>query len=210
VKIEVMFSKFKTNLFLVLVLSSLNSCLDLVDTRDGVSGVDRRVFVTKNTFLADFGGFTPDEKCQEAAQAAGLERIYTAILSYSVNSGDARSRLGDSSGYLYLIDNAGSAFIVTKGLLDTDGLWDRSSVNLSTAINMDEYGNSIVGTSSVFTGTKADGTKLGTAAADFCNNWKSSSAHAVRVGDASQVDSKWVDDTVGDCSVEARLYCISQ
>ena len=205
-----MYSKMKKHLFFALAFLSLNSCFELVDTRDGVSGSDRRVFVTKNTFLGDFGGSSPDAKCQEAADAAGLQRVYTAILSYSVASGDARSLLGSSNGYLYVIDNAASAFVVAKGLLDTNGLWDRSTVNLSTPINKDEYGNAIVGSPSVFTGTKVDGTKSGTTAADFCNNWKSSAAHSVRVGDSSQVDGKWVDVDNGDCSVEARLYCISQ
>ena len=190
----------------------LTSCFDLQDTRDGVTGADRRVFVTKNTFFGNFGGSSPDTVCQEAAKAAGLERVYSAILSYSTSSGEARIRLGDNNGgYIYVIDEAGSAFIVAKGLIDTNGLWDRSSsVNLSTPISLDEYGKSITGSTSVFTGTTADGSKSGSVAADFCNNWKSSSAHTVRVGDASQVDGKWIDDTAGDCSVAARLYCISQ
>lgn len=211
-RIVLMF-KFLLNFSFLGVLSLfLTSCINLEDTRDGISGSDRRVFVTKNTFLGDFGGSSPDTICQEAAKEAGLERVYTAILSYSVNSGDARIRLGDNNGgYLYVIDSAGSAFIVVKGLLNTDGLWDRSSfVNLSNPISLDEYGNTIVGSTSVFTGTTANGSKSGSVAADFCNNWKSASTHSVRVGDASQVDGKWVDNNVGDCSVAARLYCISQ
>jgi hypothetical protein len=205
-----MYSRIIKRFLMILPFFVLTSCFDLVDTRDGVSGGDRRVFVTKDTYLGDFGGSSPNQKCQEAADAAGLERIYTAILSYSDESGDARSRLGSGSGYIYVIDNAGSAFIVTKSFLDTNGLWDRSSVNLSTPINRDEYGNVLIGSTSVFTGTKSDGTKSGSEVADFCINWTSASAHTVRVGDASQVDGKWVDNGIGDCSVAAHLYCISQ
>ena len=205
-----MLLKVRKYFFLGFISLFLNSCLDLMDARDGVSGIDRRVFVTKNAFLGDFGGSTPDSKCQEAAEAAGLQRLYSAILSSSVNSGDARFKVGDGSGNVYSIDEMESALLVAKGLTDPDGLWDRSSVNLSTPINRDEYGNVITGSFNVFTGTNMDGSKSGSVAADFCNNWKSSSAHTVRIGDASQVDGKWVDNGLGNCSVEARLYCISQ
>jgi hypothetical protein len=206
-----MFQKTKKFIFLGLLCVLLSSCFELVDTRDGVSGLDHRIFVTKDSFKGNFSGYSsPDDACQAAAQAAGLQRIYRAILSYSTTGGQAKDRLGDSSGYIYIIDNMGAAFVVTKGYLDPGGLWDTSLVNLTTAINMDEYGNLISGAVNVFTGTNADGTKSGSAAADFCNNWKSSSSHTVRFGEASQVDGKWVDYSAGDCSVDAHLYCISQ
>ena len=188
---------------------SLSSCFELVDTRDGVSGLDHRIFVTKDSFKGDFSSYSsPDDACQAAAQAAGLQRVYRAILSYSMTGGDASSLLGYGTGYIYIIDNMGAALVVTdKGF---DGLWNSSSVNLSTAINRDEYGNVISGAVNVFTGTKADGKKSGSVIADFCNNWKSSSAHLVRVGDASQKDGKWLDNMDGDCAMDAHLYCISQ
>lgn len=204
-----MFQKTQKFIFLGLVFFLLSSCLELVDTRDGVSGLDHRIFVTKDSFKGDFSSYiSPDDACQSAAQAAGLQRIYRAILSYSTTGGDAKDRLGYGTGYIYIINKAGSAVVVTdKGF---DGLWNSSSVNLNVAINIDEYGNSIPGAVNIFTGTKADGTKSGSGIADFCNNWKSSSTHTVRVGDASQTDGKWVDSLDGGCSMEAHLYCISQ
>lgn len=204
-----MFQKTQKFIFLGLMCISLSSCFELVDTRDGVSGLDHRIFVTKNSFKGDFSGYSsPDNACQAAAQSAGLQRIYRSILSYSTTGGDASSLLGYGTGYIYIINKAGAALVVTdKGF---DGLWNSSLVSLSTAININEYGDLISGAVNVFTGTKYDGTKSGSFIADFCNNWKSLSAHPVRVGDASQKDGKWVDNLDGDCSMDAHLYCISQ
>lgn len=164
----------------------------------------RRVFVTSQVFTGDLGGVEgADEKCQSAAEAAGLPGEYRAWLSTPVAS-PADWPVHSTVPYRQI-----------NGV-DVAGDWEQLLVGpLTNGIYVSEWGGDAgVGMHScipdsrpVWTNTQTDATSY---TSDMhCGNWGSTTGE----GSAGQAGAKNFSWTVGcliKCGEEAALYCFEQ
>ena len=134
---------------------------DSSDKKDGIADSDHRIFVTSLTFTGNMGGVdAADTLCSQAANSAGLERTYKAILSTSAI--DAEVRLNITGGIYMFTDSSTPVLIAASGI----DLWGTDSDPLKNAINRTEQ-YSIVN-DNIWTGTNSEG---GTFSTQNCNNW---------------------------------------
>ena len=203
--IRIQMANFYKSLFMgVAMLLLTTSCLGRPTSEDGLSLDQTRIFVTKNVIAGSLGGLgkTPDQYCQDAASAAGLDRVYRALVSNNTNS--AKQKLTFFGDEIYKVNSAGATFKVANNAAD---LWDGTA--LYSAIDLDEYGNAASGYV-VFTGTQSTGDSE-TGSSPFCTNWTSAdSGMSTRVGNSSATDSFWVSSALGACRTASHFYCISQ
>lgn len=156
------------------------------------------VFVTSVAYSANMGGLSgADANCAARAAVgsltAGLTGTWRAILSDATTSASVRLSLGNVP-----IKNTNGNTVASSR---TD-LWDGS---LNSAIHYSESGGSVV--ASVWTGTAADGTKLG----GPCSSWTATGG-SLPVGNSDAVDYEWItnlDTLIGGCAGTLRLYCIN-
>lgn len=170
----------------------------------------KTVFVTSQDYSGDLrepgnnsatagleGG---DAKCQQAADAAGLNGVYKAWLSGYINS---------------VIHDPSTRFThASTPYRDVNGehLWDNwANIALQfeapdAPLNTDEYGNQK--NDEVWTGTFADGQ----AAAFHCENWTSAASPASALfGLSNSVDIvQWTDYNYHLCYEQKALYCFQQ
>lgn len=176
--------------------------------RDGIDiETEHRIFVTSQTFQGDFGGLAfADCACNQAAQVAGLELEYRAILSDSVTS--AASRIALNAGPLMVFKDIGGGnlqpFVV---LNNATNLWSGATGHpLLTTISYDPDG-AVVGTSApVWTGS----TVSGEIASENCVGWSVSDFLIFGRSGNPANPTLWVSSTGRDCDIGGRFYCISQ
>jgi hypothetical protein len=160
----------------------------------------RRVFVTSSTTDGALGGLAgADAFCQGLADSAVLGGTWTAWLSTSSPSVDAKDRIPDAQ--YQLVD--GTVIANSKADL-TDG-------SLLAPISRDETGAVPAGQVIVWTGTLADGTEA--SSTSNCMGWTSNAFpnnDGLR-GDMTSVTGQWTDlGVVETCTVVHRIYCFEQ
>jgi len=163
-------------------------------------GQEVQVFLTSDALQANFtptaGGLAgADQKCTEAAQAAGLTGNWTAWLSDS--NTDARDRIIDAR------------YVLLDGTVVADDLADLTDGSLDHAIDMNESMGQ--GSGAVFTSTLIDGTL--DPDSNACLDWTVNAGQAgigVTVGDSLSVNELWTDTGVIEgCGNVRGLYCFA-
>lgn len=160
---------------------------------DGGLACERIVFVSSSTGDGNQAGVAgADKECQELANAGSKTngRSFRAWMSETGYSVTARFVHGTL------------AYRRTDGVLVANDWEDLLSGSIRAPINADENGTP-VGAATVWTGTRANGSLVGTP----CTNWTSTSGSA-RAGSTTKVDSNWTDDTDQACASAQRIYCI--
>ncbi|MCA9539029.1 MAG: hypothetical protein KC620_09070 [Myxococcales bacterium] len=161
-----------------------------------------RVFVTAAELDANLGGVVgADARCAAAAEAAGLQGVWRALIS---DEGVAARDHVVVRGPIETIAGAR----VAENAAD---LWDDS---LRHAIDSDETGAPLAGNLHVWTGTDGDGDP-DAQPNTWCNGWgtRGEAAGAVDVGRADQRDHRWISlygagASAYGCRNRARLYCL--
>ena len=190
-----------------LVFILLQSCGEVANTAsdsDGVASDEHRVFVTSTTHTGNLGGISgANSICNTRADAAGLTRNYEAILSDDSVAADSSQGLS-FVGAIYIVDSSNEKTLVAGSGSD---LWSADTSALTQQINVDENGNTILSTTSTWTGTNSDGGSQ----TDNCSNWSSSSSSDDgEIGDTSSTIGDWVEGGTATCNQSLRIYCVSQ
>ncbi len=168
------------------------------------------VFLTKDTFDADFGGLQgADRTCQKRAEAAGLKGTFKAWLSDSANSASER------------LTHAGVPYIDTRGRIVANDWTDLTDGGLQRAMTIDETGYDWDGDAhhcgswawfaEVWTGTNTGGGADG----PFCDDWTSTSKDSfVTTGYYCYASEAWTKPSSveirSSCNGQFSLYCIQQ
>ena len=164
---------------------------------------DRMIFVTSQSFAGDLGGLSgADERCQAAAEAAGLRGSFMAWLADS--TGSPATRLRQHPG----------PFLRTDGTMVAASWTDLTDGALLAPIDRDENGSPSKGTficqgGEVWTSTKASGDLVDPPA--HCADWTSVEATGT-AGNVQFADSRWADSgcTSITCQSDLPLYCVQQ
>jgi len=151
-----------------------------------------KVFVTSTTQGANFGSASAaDTVCQNIATGAGLTGTFVAWLSDANSS--AVARLGAARG-----------FVRIDGQPFADQVSDVTAGKIWNPLRVDEHGNPISGTTTVWTGTDRDGT----VAAGTCVNWTSVlTTDAGLTGRTEGGPVSWTARGNSGCGATRRLYC---
>ncbi len=165
------------------------------------SSITKTVFVTDAAYYGDLGGVTgADNKCQAAADDAGLRGVYKAWIS---NPTSSPATTFTRSTTPYMTTNGNQVAANWKDL--TDG-------TLLNPINRDEYG--YVGGVYVWTYTEANGTKSDLDVVKYsCNQFTVVSNYFYGVvGFSGAVDSLWTHVGSRKCDDYRKnhLYCFQQ
>jgi hypothetical protein len=152
-----------------------------------------RAFITSKLYPSNLGGLAgADARCQESAQAAGMEGKFLALLSTSTVP--AFSRLGSSRGW-----------VRTDGTPFGDTQADLLNGKIYYPLSLDEYGREYTGGYYAFTGTNFGGAA---SAGMTANDW-TATADACRVTTGYAIDGKswyWGDDE--PCNFDNHLFCL--
>lgn len=190
-------------LFYLLILVILYSCgASVADTplSDGVPIEGHRIFISSQNFSGNLGGLIgADDKCQQLATAAGLNRTYKAILSSDSESASNRILITEK---VYIVNSSGEYKLVANSVND---FWDSAGQDLLYPVNFNE--KLIKVESTPWTGTTSNG-DINT---NNCNSWTSEdSLQLGDLGNSSKVTSYWLEGTSDSCDSEYPIYCISQ
>ena len=162
-----------------------------------VSPLASTVFVTRSPYMAgrDFEGLAgADALCQGIATSRGLPGTYKAWLSDSTESPLTRFTR-NPNGYFD-----------RRGRLIASNWADLTDGSLQTRVVYNELGEQITRDSSVYTGTKIDGTGDG---GTYCDNW-SLSTSSITKGFSHRNNGTWTDGLQEGCNFRSRLYCFRQ
>jgi hypothetical protein len=157
------------------------------------SGTPNYMFVTSETFVPIFSSLeVADQKCDDAAQAAGLPGNYHAFLSTSAV--DARDRIADARGW-----------IRPDGAPFADRVADIARGWVISPPLIDERGHELAsGTAQwVATGTGGNGLLQG----DACADWSGGGSGQVYAGNPWGTSEYWTTQTIQYCSTPLHLYC---
>ncbi|MDO8519145.1 MAG: DUF1554 domain-containing protein [Deltaproteobacteria bacterium] len=153
------------------------------------------VFVASSESVGNLGGLSgADASCNQLATAAGLTGTFSAWLSTtSVNAKD-RVSIGHAGG-----------FVLRNGTTTVaDNFADLLDATIDAAINQDESGNTLA--TNTWTGTAEDGT----AHANTCSDWTSSSglvSGRLAIAQAGFTDAQWTNFANNGCSSATHWYC---
>ncbi len=146
------------------------------------------VFVSSSRIWADFGGLAAaDSFCQALASAAGFGGLWKAVISHSSTSAQDR------------VEISGPVFSMTGALIATDaaGFWTGTAINTP---DMSELG--IPPTDTV--AWVGDGT-------EHCQDWTTTTPSEYGRQALTTDPNFWLyGATVGPCSLQRSLLCISQ
>ena len=155
----------------------------------GVCG--HRIFVSSSNFRGNLSGVSgADSKCQSAASSASLRGTWKAVISGPINSAKGR------------INVAGPVYNMKQQRVSggANGFWSGS---IDNAVQYDE--NTAAVSASVWTGTNPTGSR----SSKHCSFWATNSrVMNGLVGDSSEDNSDWIEDTPQICHSHAHLYCI--
>lgn len=158
----------------------------------------KRVFVTKTRYNGNLGGLVgADQKCNTAAEAAGLGGTWKAWLSDS--NTNAIDRIAEVGPWYDIVPN--ETWVNQKVFNNKAGL----ATTPLAGIQNNEDGSFNSSGTSVWTGTSVGGV----ASANHCLSWTSTSSIAV-YGVAGKVNNGWTSYSTNSCSDTASLYCIEQ
>ena len=151
-----------------------------------------RIFVTDDWWQGDLGGIVgADDKCQQAAEIAGLGGRWHALISTS--EVDARDRIPNSV-YVRLDDE-----IIAYSKED---LFDGLIINL---INITEYTTLVATARNVWTASNNDGTYTGLG----CEDWTASGPPPYGTIGQSWRETAWMFSGDGTCNNYCSLYCFN-
>jgi hypothetical protein len=162
----------------------------------------RRVFVSSKTYDGKLGGHAgADAACQALATAANLGGTWMAWISDSTSS--PNRRFSKATVAYRLLDG---------GLVAANWTALASGNNLGSAIDLDETGASLAGStgdgSKTWTATATDGTTDSANCSDFGANAASASGE---VGYCTSVTNTWTVATSAEgCAAMNHLYCFEQ
>lgn len=157
------------------------------------------IFVTSGTFMGNLGGLAgADNICNTAASNASLPGTYTAWLS--TNAINARDRVTQHAAPYLKTD--GSTVVANSFADLTDG-------SILSPINLDEFGNPVAGTVTVWTHSNSAG-NLKNAGQNACTTWTSSSpaSEGAQTGEADETNALWTDSNFLGCDTARHLYCL--
>lgn len=162
----------------------------------------RAVFVTSEFFHADLGGlYGADQKCQELADVAGLERVGEFKAWLADETGSPAERFTRSKGRYALV----------TGIPIADSWDDLTDGTLDAPINVDENGELAEG-ASVYTNTTAQGYLLDQMYS--CQSWSTNWFEELAwVGNSGATDEEWLNFSEVNpysCAESIRLYCFEQ
>lgn len=190
------------SLYLLLTILAVVACgqKDSGESTDGISSSQHRIFITSNPYQGDFGSISQANiLCNTAARSAGLDLNYQAILSDSLSSAINSLSL---VGSVYTFDEAGMKSLITENGAD---LWDNNNVSFVNPINRDEFGDIVLSSAHVWTGSNDTGYGQG----DNCSNWGSDGAIGRYGKVGAQTFGEWLEIGSKTCSGYSHLYCIS-
>lgn len=162
----------------------------------------KTVFATQGTTNGAFGGVAGGNAiCQAAATAAGLSGTYKAWLSDGLGASPGKTFTRSSQPYVLvtgaLVASNWAALVAVNG-----------STLLTHSINVDQFGNAIVG--NAWTGTN----EAGAAWVDpnySCFGWTNNGSGAYgEVGAVADSSTTWTKYTQYQCSMPNHLYCFEQ
>jgi hypothetical protein len=158
------------------------------------------VFVTQHIWAAmDLGGLEgADQKCAQAAQAAGLPGTYKAWLSDHVTS--AASRLSHST----------APYKLTDGTVIANDWADLTDGTLSAPIHLSENRTEPNTGRQPWTNTSANGAVLDARGTRVCDDWKGDPPFRAALGNRTKTDTGWTQFTSDQCVASGHLYCFQQ
>lgn len=175
---------------------------------DGINTLDHRIFITAGTTTGKIisgvltGLDAADKICKDAAEGAGLNRDYKAILGTPTTTAKSRLIL---SGKILMV--AGTQTITIAD--SSDDLWNADTTQLQYAITLNENETQVSTSEHVWSGTESDGTSN----TDACVNWTSLlNTDDGAAGNIGSTDENWIynPSLSKNCSTLGHLYCISQ
>jgi hypothetical protein len=173
-----------------------------------------RVFVTSLAAAgSSFGGLNgADQGCADLAAAAGLTGTYRAWLAAGGDSPATRFTNREAAGPYRLVGNAADRRnpppTVADSFADLIACDGAAGACLKHPIDRFETGVAIVGSATVWTGARPDGTT----GSDTCGGWTGAqSGDLVGVmGSTTDVSGGWTEKLTVDCNTAAALYCFEQ
>jgi sugar lactone lactonase YvrE len=180
---------------------------------NGTCEAIRRVFVTAQAWPGNLGGVTgAHQKCQAAADAAGLGGIWQAWIGDSA-TGPAQS-----------FDKGAVPYRLLSGAAIASHWADLTDGKLTAPIDTDEKGKAVVkGAAScvvdgakVWTGATTAGEIVTSSFYQSCSNWNyqgTSTLYKAWVGSSGRADSGWTQacgTEKCDPTVPGHLYCFEQ
>jgi hypothetical protein len=174
-----------------------------IEQRDGDQPHQRAVFVTDAVYNGNLGGIHgADQKCQDAADAAGSIVPSGAYIAWISDGGEAPGTRFYRSMAQYV--NANGALIIAKNFEDlVDG-------DLANPIRITELGNEVIENDpsrTVWTGVGTDG--LATGRDRHCSGWTTAGGLG-EVGDTFRANRQWTLTSAYSCDNLRRLYCFEQ
>lgn len=161
-----------------------------------------KVFVTSTTYNGGFGGREiSDFVCNQRANAAGLTGYYKSWIGTQSSYPDPEVGPKDvfDISYSYPFEKTDGTKIANNWSELTD------SGGIESAIDRDEFGNTISGTTHVWTSVYTGGSGY---SAD-CSGWKSTSGSGY-YGVTNLTDISWMRVNTDTCATLNRLYCVEQ
>ncbi|MFN8662150.1 MAG: hypothetical protein U0075_09685 [Thermomicrobiales bacterium] len=161
---------------------------------------------------SDIGGLDgADAKCQATAVGAGLPGTFKAWLSTASQSPQTRFSNIPKAGPYHLVPNASDGSNPPPLVAETFALLTAcpGGVCLQHAIDRDENGAVMPGDTSVWTGTRQDGSSANL----NCLDWSSpSDLEFGLVGLAVQTDAQWTESNLSSSCIAfpRNLYCFEQ
>lgn len=182
---------------------------------DGSASVYKNVFVTSQEFTANLGGFAgADQKCQTAADAAGLAGRYIAIISGDPGGASA---ITTNFNAMSRIPSHTKLKLLNGTIVNSCDLWDGT---IDAPINIDENGNVAPDPNdpndtnrAVWTGTSQYGVSISQFPGGTCNAWQldTGGGTVFGVGDTLFSNNNWTNGFFNpkQCLINnlARLYC---
>lgn len=163
----------------------------------------RLVFVTNETFAADFGGSQgADDKCQNAATMVGLPGVFRAWLSTSLQE-PLDDGVSVQSAVPYRRLDGLQVALNWPDLLD--GTLD-NPINLTETMQF--VPGPVCDARAVWTASFANGVNYG-ADEKSCADWTSTSGTTTG-GNPSETTSSWSQGCPLMCGAQASLYCFEQ
>ena len=149
-----------------------------------------------------------DEKCNQAASAAGLYGVFKAWLSDDRTSASERMVHYSQRHYVTTYDTTIFEDYPYRIALNWDDLTDGT---IETPVMRDEFGLN-VDHARVWTGTNDDGSGRGDLhGASDCSGWMDDSGlQTGLVGNSDFLDSRWTEADYLSCNHEMQLICVQQ
>jgi hypothetical protein len=188
-------------------LVSLDEVQQLIDAHRAADH-PKLVFVTSQTYNGNLGGVAgADQECRTLALDAGLLGTFKAWISGDdATDEEARDRLTHADVPYRRVDN-------TKVADNWDDLTDGT---LDAAIRVDENGNTVGSTLTVYTNTNPNGSRVAIdrecgPSAGVGDDWDSSSTNeSGAYGTVTAASANWSFTSNDNCSIQRRLYCFEQ